>query len=262
MPLGGRGPARYLFGVLDLHNHVLFGLDDGCRTPEESRALSEASAALGHRGFVATPHIRPGIFDNDPEGIRRRRDETRPIVEAAGLELLLGAEYYFDEHFYADAKAKRLLTLGESSRYVLTEFPQARLPLRWEDVVYEVRLRGYIPVIAHPERCEGVSEDFARALEGFRRGGVLLQLDLGSLVGRYGRTAKKTAERLVKAGAYHAAAGDLHRPEDAEAILAPAKKALEKLLRKRRITGGVELLVDAHPRRIVSNAEPSEIPAV
>lgn len=247
--------------MLDLHNHVLFGLDDGCRTPEESRALSEAAAALGHRGFVATPHIRPGIFDNDPEGIRRRRDETRPIVEGAGLALHLGAEYYFDEHFFADAKAKRLLTLGESSRYVLTEFPQARLPLRWEDVVYEVRLRGYVPVIAHPERCQGVAEDFERVLEGFQRGGVLLQLDLGSLVGRYGRTAKKTAERLVKLGAYHVAAGDLHRPGDAEAILEPAKRALAKILRKRRALEGVELLVEENPRRILANSEPEAIPA-
>lgn len=248
--------------MLDLHNHVLFGIDDGCRTPDESRALAEAVKAHGHHGLVATPHIRPGIFDNDPDGIRRRRDETRPIVEGAGLELHLGAEYYFDENFLESGKAKTLLTLGDGSRYPLTELPQARLPMRWEDVLYEVRLRGYVPVIAHPERCAGVSEDLDRALEGFRRAGVLLQLDLGSLVGHYGRTAKKTAERLVKAGAYHAAAGDLHRPEDAAKILEPAKKALDKLLRKRRVQDGVRTLVHDNPRKVVADASPEDIPAV
>jgi protein-tyrosine phosphatase len=248
--------------VLDLHNHVLFGLDDGCRDPEESRALAEAARALGHEGFVATPHIRPGIFDNDPDGIRRRRDETRPIVEAAGLELHLGAEYYFDEHFLEAGKAKALLTLGERTRYVLAELPRTRLPLRWEDVLYEVRLRGYVPVIAHPERCGGVAEDIEGALEGFRRAGALLQLDLGSLVGHYGRGAQRAAEKLVKAGAYHVAAGDLHRPEDPAKILEPAKKALDKLARKRRVRDAVTRLVVENPRRVVEDASPETIPAV
>lgn len=232
---------------------MLFGLDDGCRTPDESRGLARVAAELGHVGFVATPHIRPGIFDNEPEGIRRRRDETRALVEEAGLELFLGAEYYFDEHFLEAAKTKTLLTLGETSRYVLTELPTARLPVRWEDVLYEVRLRGYVPVIAHPERCRGVAENLERALEGFRRAGVLLQLDLGSLVGHYGREAQKTAERLVKLGAYHAAAGDLHRPEDAAKIIGPAKKALAKLLRRRRVEVGVERLTSENPRKIVTD---------
>lgn len=254
--------AAGLGAVLDLHNHVLFGLDDGCRTPEESTALAEAAHRKGHVGFVATPHIRPGIFDNDPDGIRRRRDDTRPLVEANHLELHLGAEYYFDEHFLAAAKDKALLTLGETSRYVLTEFPQPRLPMRWEDVLFEVRVRGYVPVIAHPERCRGVAEDIERALEGFRRAGVLLQLDLGSLIGHYGREAKRVAERLVKLGAYHAAAGDLHRPEDAGKILDPAKKALGKLLKKRRVEDGVAQLTEINPRKIINNDAPDAIPAL
>ena len=248
--------------MLDLHNHVLFGLDDGCRTPDESRALAEAAAGLGHAGFVATPHIRRGIFDNDPDGIRRRRDETRPIVEAAGLELHLGAEYYFDDHFLAAGQERALLTLGETSRYPLTELPRRQLPLRWEEVLYEVRLRGYVPVIAHPERCEGVAEDVDAALEAFGRAGVKLQLDLGSLLGRYGRSAKKTAERLVKRGAYHLAAGDLHRPEDAAEVIGPAKKALARLLGRRTGAAGVERLVDLHPRRVIEDAEPDAIPSV
>ncbi len=244
--------------MLDVHNHVLFGLDDGCRTPDESRALAEAAAELGHRGVVATPHIRRGIFDNDPDGIRRRRDEARPLVEAAGLELWLGAEYYFDEHLLEAGKNKSLLTLGERSRYVLTELPRTRLPARWEDVLFELRLRGYVAVIAHPERCAELSETFDRTMGGLSRAGALLQLDLGSLIGRYGRLAQKTAERLVKIGAYHVAAGDLHRPEDAAEVLPAAKRALERLAR-RRCPDALRRLTEDNPRRIVEDRDPDSI---
>lgn len=253
----GHSPA-----VLDVHNHVLFGLDDGCRTPDESRALAAETRRLGHVGLVATPHIRPGIFDNHPDGIRARRDEVRPLVEEAGLELHLGAEYYFDEHFLAAGLERRLLTLGESTRYVLTELPRTRLPVRWEEVLYEVRLRGYVPVIAHPERNEDVAADVEGALERFRRAGVLLQLDLGSLIGHYGRMAKRASHRLVKLGAYNLAAGDLHRPGDGDTVLGPAKKALIKLLGRRTGAGGLERLTLHHPRAVLSDAEPDAVEAV
>ena len=248
--------------VLDLHNHVLFGLDDGCRTPEESTALAEAAAALGHTGFVATPHIRPGIFDNTEDGIRRRFEETRPLVEAAGLTLSLGTEYWFDERLLEVGRARKLLTLGDGSRYFLTEFPQARLPLRWDEVLYELRLEGYVAVIAHPERCKEVGERLDETVESFRRAGALLQLDLGSLLGRYGRDAKKTAEKLVKKGCYHVAAGDLHRPEDAAEILPKSKKALTKLLSRRGGAEALATLTEHHPRRILEDASPDDIPAV
>lgn len=238
--------------VLDLHNHVLFGLDDGCRTPAESVALAEAAKAAGHAGFVATPHIRPGMFDNDPDGIRRRRDEVAPLLAPTGLELFLGAEYYFAPELLEAAKKKTLLTLGETSRYVLIELPLRQLPPRCDELLYEIRLRGYVPVIAHPERCEQVARDLDGAQAMFARNGVLLQLDVGSLVGHYGRTAKKAAEKLVKAGAYHVVACDLHRPEDVAAIVAPAMKALEKLVAKRR--GDVKALVETNPRAIVADA--------
>lgn len=248
--------------MLDLHNHVLFGLDDGCRTLEESAGLAARAKAAGHVGFVATPHIRPGMFDNDPDGIRARRLEVQATVEAAGLELFLGAEYYFAPELLAAARAKTLLTLGERSRYVLIELPSTRLPLRYDEILYEIRLCGYVPVIAHPERCRGVQDDLPRALSALQQVGVLLQLDLGSLVGHYGRGAKKASTELVKRGAYHVAAGDLHRPGDVDAILGPSLKQLDKLLRKRRVEGGRAALTAVHPRRIVENAEPEEIPAV
>ncbi len=242
----------WLGAVLDLHNHVLFGLDDGCRHREDSELLSARARALGHVGFVATPHIRPGLFDNTVDGIKRRRDETAPIVQAQGLELFLGAEYFFSPELLEAARRRALLTLGETSRFVLVELPSAQLPLRCDDVLFELRLLGYAVVIAHPERCLGVSQDPARALELFARAEVLLQLDLGSLVGRYGRAAERAAVELVKRGAYHVAAGDLHRPEDA-AMIAPARTALVALLKKRKRAEEVETLFSVNPRKIVTD---------
>lgn len=243
--------------MLDLHNHVLYGLDDGCRTIEESRALCERAQALGHVGFVATPHIRRGMFDNTVDRIRSRRDEVAPVVQAAGLELWLGAEYYFDEHLLSAAKQKQLLTLGETSRYVLVEFPQAQLPLRYDGVLFELRALGYVPIIAHPERCRGVERDPATTVAALARV-ALLQLDLGSLIGRYGEGARRTAQLLAKRGAYQVAAGDLHRPEDAEEILPKAKKELGKLLPKGQSVGG--LCLD-NPRHIVRDLSPEDLVA-
>ena len=248
--------------VLDLHNHVLFGLDDGCRAPAESSLLSSAAKEAGHNGFVATPHIRPGMFDNTVDAIKRRRDETAPFVEAAGLELFLGAEYYFAPELLIGAREKRLLTLGEKSRYVLAEFPQDGLPMRWEEVLFEIRLLGYVAVIAHPERCAAVQRDPDRVLERLDRAGALLQLDLGSLIGHYGKAAKKTSAYLVKRGAYHVAACDLHRPEDVEAIVARSRAELTSLLEKRKRQAGLTALVEDNPRRIVADAPPDTIERV
>lgn len=237
--------------MLDVHNHVLFGLDDGCRTPEETSALARLAKGAGHGGFVATPHIRPGMFDNTVDAIRRRRDEARPLVEEAGLELFLGAEHYFSIEVLEAARRKDLLTLGESSRYVLIEFPQDALPPRWQDVLFEIRVKGYVPVIAHPERCAAIQADLERAEESLARCEVLLQLDLGSLVGHYGRAAKKAASKLVDRGAYHVAACDLHRPDDVAAIVAPSLRELEK----RTSAATVHRMTKENPRRIVRNED-------
>ncbi len=254
-----RRPPIHNPNVLDMHNHVLFGLDDGCRNPVESDALAQAMRAVGHEGIVATPHIRPGVFDNTLDKIRRRRDETRPIIEEAGLSLYLGAEYYFSPELLAGARDRRLLTLGESSRYVLIELPTMSLPPRLDDLLYEVRLTGYVPVIAHPERCRGVADAVDWALERFRTAQVLLQLDLGSLVGHYGRTARRTAQAILDRGAYHVAAADLHRAEDVPSIVRPSLDLLRRRLRRRRVETGLDELIQHNPRRILENASYDDI---
>jgi protein-tyrosine phosphatase len=248
--------------VLDLHNHVLFGLDDGCRTLEESVLLSAEAKKAGHKGFVATPHIRAGMFDNTVDRIRARLAETRPVVEAAGLELYLGAEYYFDEQVLQGARSRSLLTLGETSRFVLAELPQMQMPPRLEDVIFEIRLTGYVPVIAHPERCRGVQNDVEAAHQMFAHAGVLLQLDLGSLIGHYGGAARSASHDLVKRGAYHVAACDLHRPDDVEAIVKRSIAELTSLLKKRRKQDALSCLLEENPRKIIADRPLEEIGAV
>ncbi len=180
-------------------------------------------------------------------------------MRAEGLELFLGAEYYFAGELLEAARKKTLLTLGESSRYVLIEFPQDTLPMRWEQVLFEIRTRGYVAVIAHPERCAAVQRDPDDVLERLTRTEALLQLDLGSLIGHYGKAAKKTSAHLVKRGAYHVAACDLHRPEDVAGIVAPARAELTALLRKGKKQDRLTLLLEVNPRRIVADAAPDTI---
>ncbi|MBX2813189.1 MAG: hypothetical protein KTR25_15345 [Myxococcales bacterium] len=260
--MGRCRPERYDCEVLDLHNHVLFGLDDGCRNPEESKALALSMAAAGHIGVVATPHIRWGIFNNTPDQLRARWRATHALVTGVGLEFYLGAEYYFDAHLLAEAKAQSLLTLGEKSRYVLIEFPKDQLPLRWQDVLFELRLRDYVAVIAHPERCGSMRVNMDQHLEDLRRAGVLLQLDLGSLIGTYGRGPQKLAEQLVRRDAYHVAAGDLHRPEDVASVLEPARRAFAKVFRKYDTAAAWDRLCVENPQAILRNEAPEEIKTI
>lgn len=247
--------------MLDVHNHLLWGIDDGCRNPEETTALAEGLVAAGHQGVVVTPHIRPGMFDNTPEKIRARFDEARPIIEAAGLELFLGAECFCVPELIQQAKEGRLLTLA-GSRYLLVEFSSAQLPPRWEELLYELRVAGVVPVIAHPERCLGIREDLEGVLEVAERLELLLQLDTGSLIGRYGHAAQLAAERLLKAKAYHLAACDAHRPKDLKRLVFPS---LKRLSRRLGLFGNkareAALLVD-NPRRIVEDAPRDSIQPV
>lgn len=235
--------------MLDLHNHVLYGLDDGCRTLEESFELIENAKKIGHTGFVATPHIRPGMFDNRPELIRDRFHRFYKELSDSTFALYLGAEHYFDAHILQDAKTKELLTINDGS-YVLIEFPKNHAPVQFERVLFELRALGFRPVIAHPERSTFFQldpDDALRKLEG-----CTLQLDLGSIVGYFGPGAKKIAERWLKQGAYQVAAGDLHRPGDIDQIIEPAKARAKQLLGTDFDKAWSRWVVE-NPRRIVEN---------
>ncbi len=174
--------------------------------------------ALGFDQVIATPHMRPGLFDNTAEAIR----EAYALAKQATCETLdlpdtaLSAEHYFD-----DVVFERLLTGGAlpypGGRAVLLEFYEIDFPYTIDHRLADLRRRGLLPVIAHPERYHPIARSI-ELLERLLDVGAAALLDVAALCGKYGRHASTTARELLRRGLYHAACTDVHRPTDLGAV--------------------------------------------
>ena len=201
-------------GWIDLHCHYVPGIDDGANSAEDGLAMLRGLASLGFSRVVATPHTRPGMFDNTGATIRAAFAQFLaglPSGEALP-ELAVSSEHYFDEVVF-----QRLLS-GDALPYpgekaALLEFYQIDFPPMIQHRLSDLRSRGLLPVIAHPERyqCLWRSPD---TLERLVDGGSAALLDVAALIGKYGRKTQECAEILLERGLYHAACSDAHRPSD------------------------------------------------
>lgn len=238
-------------GFVDLHNHMLWALDDGCETPGETLAAARLLVDLGWTDVAPSPHAASGFPSGDPLQVDARRREAVALLASAGvpLELHSNAENRLDEEFLARAEGGARRGIGAAQRWVLVEVPfEAGVPALPE-LVFRLKRKGVSPLFAHPERCAEFERP-GRAEEVVRLGGAL-QLNIGALVGLYGRGPKKLAERFVSEGLYAVGASDLHRPDGAEEWLDLALAALQK----RGGAGSLERLLDANPRRILAGED-------
>jgi protein-tyrosine phosphatase len=225
---------------VDLHSHVLPGVDDGVKTLEDSRELLSGLRALGYSRVVATPHMRTARFENSAEGLRHAMNVLREQLgdDAALPEIDLAAEHHLDDVIF------ERLVRGEGLPYpggtaALIELPEARFPLGVEHRFFDLMVRGIRPVIAHPERYLPLFSS-SEPLATWVSRGVAAQLDLMSLVGRYGKNQRKAAERMLDEGLYLVAASDVHQPKH----LALVAEALEVLERRVGASGRDALLIE------------------
>lgn len=239
-------------GFVDLHDHVLWAIDDGCETPEQTVAAARLLASLGWSELAPSPHAVPDLPSRDPALCEARRADVANLLQAEGIPLALhsNAENKLDEAFLARAEDPATRRgIGPTARWVLVETPfQSGLPAL-PDLVFRLRRRGILPLFAHPERCLEFDRP-GRAEEVVRLGGAH-QLNLGALAGVYGRAARKQAERFLGKGLYAVAATDLHHPEEARRWLEAGLRALEK----RAGQDGLRRLCEDNPRRIVRGEE-------
>ena len=238
-------------GFIDLHSHWIANIDDGARTASDGVALLRGLHQAGFSAVVATPHMRPGLFDNDRGALERAFAAMKPELERAGQ---LPEVHLASEHFFDDVVFQRL-THGAGlpypgGKHVLIEFPTGAFPAFIQARLFDLRRAGLTPVIAHPERYQPVWKDDA-CLDPLFDAGALLLMDLCALVGKYGRAAQKAAETLLDEDAYEAACSDAHKPEDVDAVVKSIAR-LESLVGKEEAT---RLLADA-PRSIISAGAP------
>jgi protein-tyrosine phosphatase len=216
--------GAFMSGYIDLHCHYVPGIDDGAPSAADGLSMLRGLSALGFSRVLATPHTRPGMFDNTNATIRDAFERFKASLSGAtGLpQLDLSSEHYFD-----DVVFQRLLA-GEGLPYpggraVLLEFYQIDFPPMVQHRMADLRARGLLPVIAHPERYQCLWRD-PEILERMVDSGSAALLDIASLVGKYGRKTQECAEELLERGLYHAACSDAHRPADvAEVALGIAR---------------------------------------
>jgi protein-tyrosine phosphatase len=239
-------------GYVDLHDHLLWAIDDGCEVPEQTLEAALLLASLGYTDLACSPHAQPQLPSGDPAVCEARLAEAAAFLaaEGAGVRLHRNAENLLDEAFLARADdPARRRGIGESGRWVLVEAPfESSLPAL-PDLVFRLRRKGILPLFAHPERCLEFERP-GRAEEVVRLGGAL-QLNIGALAGLYGRGARKQAERLLGHGLYSVAATDLHHPGEARRWLEQGLRALEK----RAGADGLRRLCQENPWRILQGEE-------
>jgi protein-tyrosine phosphatase len=238
--------------LIDLHCHFLPGIDDGASTVADGVAMLEGLRALGFQRVVATPHMRPGMFDNEKQGLTQAFERFLPeLRDRAVPEISLSSEHYFDERVYT-----RLLN-GEALPYpggraALLEFYEIDFPPLIEQRLFDLRRRRILPVIAHPERYRKFW-DQPEALERLVDQGVATLLDCMALVGKYGRRPQRAAEDLLERELYQAACTDLHRPSDLETV----HKSL-LLLEKRYGKAELDFLFTVGPTALLAGQMPSD----
>lgn len=194
-------------GMTDWHSHILFGVDDGVETLEDSLEILDAYAAMGFKRVWLTPHIMEDV-PNTPEDLRRRFAELKEAYSGP-VELRLAAENMIDPLFEKRLADGDLLPIGDRGDHLLVETSYVNAPVRFRELLQEIKRNGFFPVLAHPERYRYMGEKDYRWLKD---NDIKLQSNLFSLLGIYGPEAAKKAEWLLRQGMTDILGSDIHRP--------------------------------------------------
>jgi protein-tyrosine phosphatase len=199
--------------VIDLHTHILPGIDDGARTLDDALEMARALVADGVTAVAATPHVRDD-YPTSADAMLQAVDELRRVFEEEGIALTLlpGAELAIERIAPLAESELRRLTLAGGGHYVLVETPYYGWPPELAEQLLELRLAGFTPVLAHPERNAEV-QGAPSLLAPFVHGGTLVQVTAASLDGRLGAGPRETAFHLVETGLAHMVASDAHTPD-------------------------------------------------
>ncbi len=214
--------------MIDLHCHILPGIDDGAPDLATSLAMARIAVADGIKVIACTPHIYPGLYENDAAGIRLAIVALQAALDAEGIELKLveGADVHLTPELLVDLAAGRIPTLN-GTRYLLLEPPHHVAPPRFEEQVFNLLANGYVPLITHPERLTWIEMNYPMFLR-IAKGGAWLQVTAGALTGRFGTRPRYWAERLLDEGPVQVIATDAHSVHRRPPLLAEARVAAEK----------------------------------
>lgn len=197
--------------MIDIHMHVLPGLDDGAKDMDESLAMCRMAVADGVTCVVATPHMLDGVHDSQPDAVREAASRVRDKLEEDGLplKLELGADVHVARDLVERVRKGDVLTVADRGVHLMVELPPDVWPRQTMGVIYELRLAGLTPIITHPERNLAVQDD-PSALMPLVQADILIQITADSLTGNFGSRAQRCSAELVKRRMTHFVASDAH----------------------------------------------------
>lgn len=195
---------------VDIHSHLLPGIDDGAKNLDDSISLITTMYSYGIRNFITTPHVLGDVYPNSSEVILEKLEEVKKALLERGyddISINAAAEYMMDEQFVERLEKGDILTLKDNM--ILVEMSYFNAPINLYDILFEIQLKGYKPILAHPERYNFYHNNFENYYK-LKKAGCLFQLNLLSLTEQYGTSVKKTGEKLIKENLYDFVGTDTH----------------------------------------------------
>lgn len=242
--------------MIDLHTHILPGVDDGVKTMDDAIDFARVAAADGVRTIVATPHYREGFFINARPDVLALVETLNQRLQAEHIPIsvLPGAEVHISSDIVERVKGGHAPTLADNGRTVLFELSMTQYPIDLENVVFRMRLAGLQVLFAHPERIRFFQDDVSR-YEAVIRLGSFGQLTTGSVTGVFGPDVARFAEELSRKGLVHVMASDAHNTRGRPPVLTPSLGRLGSWM-------GDDLarrMVDEFPNSFIRGLDP-EVP--
>jgi len=217
--------------LIDIHCHILPGLDDGAHSVEEAVNMAAEIIDAGFDRVIATPHVIEGTDYISPELIREKANELNDIFrdKEISLKILPGAENYIFPDLAKWYREGKIISLADTKKYLLLELPMQAIPTYTEQVFFDLQVSGITPIVAHPERNKEMIREPKRLVEWVENG-IQLQINLGSFAGRYGSGSKKLAEMLLSGDMVHFIGSDMHHPSAGDSYL----KSISYLMKEGR----------------------------
>ncbi|OMF59353.1 tyrosine protein phosphatase [Paenibacillus sp. FSL R5-0490] len=197
--------------MIDIHTHLLFGIDDGCESLNDTLAMAEAAVKEGIHTIIATPHHKNSRYENSKDAILLKTGELNEVLKEKQIPLtvLPGQEPRIYGEILEDYRKGEILTLNNGGQYLFIELPSSHVPRYTEKLLYEIQMEGLTPIIVHPERNQEIIQE-PDILYRLVNNGALTQVTASSLTGHFGKKIKKFSCQLIEANLTHFISSDAH----------------------------------------------------
>jgi protein-tyrosine phosphatase len=218
---------------VDMHSHLIPGIDDGVGSLEESVESAKLLYNIGYKHVITTPHIMADYYPNTPEIIKNGLDKVQKALKEANIPITIdaAAEYYLDYTFYENFKKENLLPIND--KFLLFELSFLNRPQILNEMIFKIQTAGFVPILAHPERYSYWFRDFQK-FRDLKDRGVWLQANINSFANEYGVPTRKLAEKLAREGLIDLLGSDFHRIQHIQSM----QKALTNNHLKNLISSG------------------------